>query len=88
MLMIVAAVVLSGVLPKLPMFQDAAGNVLSLHIYGNVSLTYTNIIEIVLILVAALLSFKTTKKKYARRTTLPGGPSKRWRYCSSASSLP
>ena len=62
MLMIVAAVILSGVLPKLAMFQDAAGNALSLHIFGNVSLTYTNIIEIVLILLAAFLSFKTTKK--------------------------
>lgn len=44
------------------MFQDAAGNTLSLHIYGNVSLAYTTMIEIVLILLAAFLSFKTTKK--------------------------
>ena len=73
MLMIVAAVVLSGVLPKLPMFQDAAGNVLSLHIYGNVSLTYTNIIEIVLILVAALLSFKTTKKEVRTKNNFTWG---------------
>ena len=73
MLMIVAAVVLSGVLPKLPMFQDAAGNVLSLHIYGNVSLTYTNIIEIVLILVAALLSFKTTRKEVRTKNNFTWG---------------
>ena len=42
MLMIVAAVVLSGVLPKLPMFQDAAGNVLSLQCQPDVYQHYRN----------------------------------------------
>ena len=73
MLVIVAAVILSGVLPKLPMFQDAAGNVLSLHIFGNVSLSYPNIIEIVLILVAAFLSFKTTKKDVRTKNNFTWG---------------
>ncbi len=73
MLMIVAAVILSGVLPKLPMFQDAAGNALSLHIFGNVSLTYTNIIEIVIILIAAFLSFKTTKKDVRTKNNFTWG---------------
>lgn len=54
MLVIVAAVILSGVLPKLPLFQDAAGNVLSIHIFGSVSLSYTAIIEIVMILASCL----------------------------------
>lgn len=73
MLMIVAGVILSGVLPKLPMFQDAAGNVLSIHIFGNVSLTYTNIIELVIILVAAFLSFKTTKKEVRTKNAFTWG---------------
>ena len=58
--MIVAAVILSGTLPGLPAFQDAAGNVKGLHIFGEVTLGYPSIIEIVIILLAAFLSFKTT----------------------------
>lgn len=58
--MIVAAVILSGVLPTLPMFQNAAGEVLGVRIFGEVTLTVPAIIEIVMILAAALLSFKTT----------------------------
>ena len=60
LVMIVAAVILSGVLPTLPMFRDAAGNVLGIHIYGHVTLTFPAIIEIAIILAAALLSFRTT----------------------------
>ena len=58
--MIVAAVILSGILPDMPAFQDASGNVIGIHIYGHVTLTYPAIIEIVIILLAAFLSFKTT----------------------------
>ena len=73
MLLIVSAVILSGVLPKLPMFQDAAGNVLSIHIFGSVHLTYTTIIEIVMILIAAFLSFKTTKKDVRTKNNFTWG---------------
>lgn len=58
--MIVVAVILSGILPDMPAFQNAAGEVLGIHIYGHVTLTYPAIIEIVIILLAAFLSFKTT----------------------------
>jgi len=58
--MIVAAVILSGTLPNLPMFQDSNGHVLGIHIFGHVTLTIPAIIEVVIILAAALLSFKTT----------------------------
>ena len=57
---IVAAVVLSGVLPTLPMFQNGAGEVIGLHLFGEVTLTVPAILEIVLILLAAFLSFRTT----------------------------
>ena len=60
LVMIVAAVILSGTLPNMPMFQNAEGHVLGIHIFGEVSLSFPAIIEIAIILVAALLSFKTT----------------------------
>lgn len=60
LVMIVAAVILSGMLPNLPMFQDAAGNVRGIH-FGEVVLGYPSIIEVIIILLAAFLSFKTTK---------------------------
>ena len=60
LVMIVAAVILSGTLPGMPMFQNAEGGTLGIRIFGEVVLTYPAIIEIVIILVAALLSFKTT----------------------------
>lgn len=58
--MIVVAVILSGTLPNLPMFQDAAGNVRGIH-FGEVVLGFPSIIEVAIILLAAFLSFKTTK---------------------------
>ena len=40
--MIVGAVILSGVLPGMPAFQDGAGNVKGIHIFGEVCLLYTS----------------------------------------------
>lgn len=62
LVMIIAAVVLSGALPKLSVFQDAAGETLGLHIFGEVSFPVTSLIEVIIILLAAFLSFRTTKK--------------------------
>lgn len=60
LVMIVAAVILSGTLPNMPVFQNAEGEVLGIHIFGEVVLSIPALIEIVIILVAAFLSFKTT----------------------------
>ena len=60
---IVAAVILSGTLPGLPMFQNAAGKVIGIKIFKEVELTVPAMIEIAIILLAALLSFKTTEEK-------------------------
>ena len=60
LIMIVAAVILSGTLPGHPAFQNAAGGVKGIHIFGEVTLGYPSIIEIAIILLAAFLSFKTT----------------------------
>ncbi len=61
-MMIVAAVVLGGMLPSLPLFQNDLGNVLGIRLFGETVLGYPAIIEMVLILTAAFLSFKTTNE--------------------------
>lgn len=73
LVMIVAAVILSGVLPGMPVFQDAAGNVRGIHIFGEVTLTFPALIECALILLAAWLSFKTTKSEIRRRNHFTWG---------------
>ena len=62
LVMIIIAVVLSGLLPSLPAFQNADGSTIGIHIYGEVSFPIPSLIEIIIILAAAFLSFKTTKK--------------------------
>ena len=69
----VGAVILSGTLPSLPAFQDAAGNVKGIHIFGEVVLSYPSIIEIVIILAAAFLSFKTTESELRRENHFTWG---------------
>ena len=61
--MIVIAVILSGALQKVPAFQDAEGNLLGIHIFGEVTFGFPTLIEVCIILLAAFLSFKTTKKQ-------------------------
>ena len=70
---IVGAVILSGTLPGLPAFQDAAGNVKGIHIFGEVVLSYPAIIEIVIILISAFLSFKTTESEIRRENHFTWG---------------
>ena len=71
--MIVVAVILSGVLPGLSAFQNAEGAVRGIHLFGEVTLTFPALIEIVLILLAAFLSFKTTDKSVRRRNHFTWG---------------
>ena len=71
--MIVAAVILSGTLPGMAAFQDAEGAVRGIHLFGEVTLTYPALIEVVIILVAAFLSFKTTDKSIRRRNHFTWG---------------
>ena len=73
LVMIVVGVILSGMLPGMPAFQDAAGNVKGIHIFGEVTLSFPSIIEIVLILAAAFLSFKTTDKRIRVRNHFTWG---------------
>ena len=73
LLMIVGAVILSGVLPGMPAFQDGAGNVKGIHIFGEVTLSFPALIEIAVILLAAWLSFRTTKQEIRRRNHFTWG---------------
>ena len=71
--MIVAAVILSGTLPSMAAFQDAEGAVRGIHLFGEVTLTYPALIEVVIILVAAFLSFKTTSVEIRRKNHFTWG---------------
>ena len=70
---IVAAVILSGVLPDVPFFQNAAGEVISIPIFGEVKLAITSLIEVVMILLAAFLSFKTTNPEIRKKNHFTWG---------------
>lgn len=74
LVMIVGAVILSGVLPGMKAFQDSAGNVLGIHIFGDVNLSFPSLIEIAIILAAAFLSFRTTPKDVRTRNHFTWGP--------------
>ena len=71
--MIVAAVILSGTLPGMAAFQDAEGAVRGIHLFGEVTLTYPALIEVMIILVAAFLSFKTTSVEIRRKNHFTWG---------------
>lgn len=73
LVMIVAAVILSGTLPGMAAFQNEAGKVLGIPVYGEVVLGFPSVIEIVLILLAAWLSFKTTDPSIRRKNHFTWG---------------
>ena len=85
LIMIVAAVILSGVLPGLSAFQDAAGAVKGIHLFGEVTLTFPALIEIVLILLAAFLVLQDNGQEYPQEKPFylgcdPGGCGTVYRY--------
>ncbi|MDD4122451.1 MAG: sodium:proton antiporter [Eubacteriales bacterium] len=61
--MIIGAVILSGTLPNLDAFANqATGELYGLNIYDGVVMSYNSLIQMGIILLAALLSMKTTQK--------------------------
>lgn len=70
---IVLAVILSGVLPGTALFQDSEGAVRGIPIFGEVKLSYPSLIEIVMILAAAFLSFRTTSQEIRRKNHFTWG---------------
>ena len=73
LVMIVVAVILSGTLPGMAAFQDAAGVVKGITVFRGVRLTYPALIEVAIILLAALLSFKTTHVEIRRKNHFTWG---------------
>lgn len=61
--MVVGAVVLSGVVKSIPFFMDPATHELNGINIAGVVMPYNSILEIAIILIAAFLSMKTTKKE-------------------------
>ena len=73
LVMIVAAVILSGTLPGLPAFQNPDGSVKGIRIFGEVVLGFPSVIEIGIILLAAFLSFRTTNVSIRRENHFTWG---------------
>lgn len=71
--MIIVAVILSGILPETALFKDVSGEVLGIHIFGEVTLTYPAMLEMIVILLAAFLSFKTTKAEIRKKNHFTWG---------------
>ena len=76
LIMIVAAVVLSGLLPGLDAFKNADGTVKGIHILGEVTFTWPAIIEIIIILIAAFLSYRTSSNDIRKANHFSWGPIK------------
>ena len=79
--MIVAAIILSGTLPGMVAFQDVNGAVKGIPVFEDVKLTYPALIEVVIILAAAFLSFKTTKPEIRRKNHFTWGAIKEVAVC-------
>ena len=73
LVMIVAAVILSGMLPDMPLFKNADGSVRGIPIFKEVVLGFPSVIEILIILAAAFLSFKTTSPDIRKKNHFTWG---------------
>lgn len=71
--MIITAVVLSGILPDLRIFQNAEGQVRGIPIFGEVVLSFPALIEMAMILAAAWLSFRTTDPEIRKKNHFTWG---------------
>ena len=74
LLVIIAAVVLSGTLPALDVFRNPDGTAKGIRFLGEVTLAWPTVIEIVMILAAAFLSFRTTPERIRRTNHFTWGP--------------
>lgn len=72
--LIIVAVILNGLIPQLAMFQDANGQVIGVDVYEGIHLGINYFLQIVLILIAAFLSMKTTKKAVREANDFEWGP--------------
>jgi Na+/H+ antiporter NhaD/arsenite permease-like protein len=70
---IVAAVILSGMLPSMKAFQNADGSARGIPVFGEVVFPWASVIEVVIILISAWLSFKTTPQEIRRKNHFTWG---------------
>ncbi len=68
--MIVGAVIFSGLMPEMKIFQNAQGEILSLKLLCDVHITIAQVLEVAIILIAARLSFVTTDKELRRKNNM------------------
>jgi len=76
LMMILAGVILSGILADNPAFLDASGKLNGFHVYHDVVIPFTSLIQMGIILLAGLLSLRTTKKELHEANFFTWGPIK------------
>ena len=74
LLIIIAAVILNGLIPKIPAFLNESGEVIGINIWEDVHLGFEYFLQIILILFAAFLSMITTKKTIRKLNNFEWGP--------------
>lgn len=74
LLIIIAAVILNGLIPQIPIFCNESGQVYGINIHPQVHLGFNYFLQIILILIAAFLSMATTKKEIRNSNHFEWGP--------------
>lgn len=71
---IIAAVILNGTIPQMDMFLDDKGQVIGIEAYEGIHLGFNYFLQIVLIGLAAILSWKTTNPVLREKNDFEWGP--------------
>ena len=71
---IIAAVILNGTIPQMDMFLDDKGQVIGIEAYEGIHLGFNYFLQIVLIGLAAILSWKTTDPVLREKNDFEWGP--------------
>lgn len=71
---IIAAVILNGTIPQMDMFLDDKGQVIGIEAYEGIHLGFNYFLQIILIGLAAILSWKTTNPVLREKNDFEWGP--------------
>lgn len=74
LLIIIVAVILNGLIPQIPACLNSDGQVIGINVWEGVHLGFDYFLQIVLILLAALLSMITTKKTIRKSNNFEWAP--------------
>lgn len=72
--LIIVAVILNGLIPQIAVFQDGTGSTFGFTLFGEIHVGLEYFVQIVLILLAAFLSMKTTPKPVREANDFEWGP--------------